>query len=259
MNSARLAVAGAALMAVTALGACGSGDDTTPAAGTTGAAAPATTAAEPEDARGRLIAAAEKTTSTTAKVKNSSGTISMTGQIDVPNQLVELTSDFGSAGRIDTRRVGNDLYFKATGKIAASYSGNGKKWLHIDGSTRPAGSSLSLDQNDPAGSAKLLTVATADVEEAGAGEFKGTLDLTKSPAIGLVPEAAKAKYSAVPFVAEVADGYLTKVTMDMSTVVKGAGDAVTAFSAFGEPAAITAPPAAQVIEMSDADIKKMGG
>ncbi|HWS35580.1 MAG TPA: hypothetical protein VN408_22930 [Actinoplanes sp.] len=263
MKTPRLSIAGVALAMVAALGACGSGDDSSTATtGTgatgTGSSAAATTEAEvPAGALGELVAAAEKTTATTAKVAMKSGAVSVAGGFDAVNKLVEMDSDFGGSGKLQIRRVDNDLYLKASGAIAASYTGNGKKWLHVDASKQTG--TLSVEQNDPSSTAKLLASAVTDVTGSG-GSYTGTLDMSKSPTVAsTVGAAAGDKIKAIPFTAEVKDGYLTKVTMDLSGIAQGAGKSVTEYSGFGDPIAVKAPDAGETIEMSAADIKKMGG
>nr|GID83231.1 hypothetical protein Ade03nite_21550 [Actinoplanes derwentensis] len=250
-----------ALATIAALGACGSGDDTaTTSTGTTvtGSSAAATSAAPvPAGALGELVAASQKTATTTAKIAMKSGGMTLGGVFDAPNELVEMDSDFGTAGGIKIRRVGNDLYFKASGGIASSYAGNGKKWLHVDASKQTG--TLSVEQNDPGSTAKLLSTLASGVTGSG-GTYKGTLDMSKAPTVAsTIGSAAGEKFKAIPFTAEVENGYLTKVTMDMSGVAKGAGKSVTSYSAFGDPVAVTAPAAGETMEMPAADIKKMGG
>ncbi|GAA1593359.1 hypothetical protein GCM10009828_017960 [Actinoplanes couchii] len=256
-----MSIVGLSLAVVAALGGCGddAAKDSTSTGTTetgTSAAAPTDAAPVPAGALGELVAAAEKTTSTSAKVAMKSGSVTIDGAFDAPGELVEMDSDFGDAGTIKILRVGNDLYLKAGGSIAASYSGNGKKWLHVDASKQTG--TLSVEQNDPSSTAKLLSTAASDVTGSG-GSYQGTLDMSKSPTVSSAVGSAGDKFKAIPFTAEVKDGYLTKVTTDMSKVAQGAGKSVTAYSGFGAPVDVKAPAAAQTMEMSAADIKKMGG
>lgn len=260
MKTPRLSIAGVALAVVATLGACGSGDESNIATTGPGAGSPAaaTTEAEvPEGALGELVAAAEKTTATTAKVAMTSGSVSVDGAFDAVGKLVEMDSDFGASGKLQVRRIGDDLYLKASGAIAASYTGNGRKWLHVDAGKQTG--TLSVEQNDPSSTAKLLASAVTDVTGSG-GSYTGTLDMTKSPTMaGTIGSAAGDKIKAIPFTAEVEDGYLTTVTLDMSALAPGAGKSVTEYSAFGAPVDVQAPAAGETTEMSAADIKKMGG
>ncbi|GAA4587887.1 hypothetical protein BJY16_008370 [Actinoplanes octamycinicus] len=260
MKMRRLAVTGVALVALAGMGACG---DKKPApatgGGTTGAAAAATTApaADSADAKAALLAGVTKLTSSSAKIHMTSfGGIVGDGSFDASKKLVDLKLDMGSLGDVSMRQVGTELYFRYGGAAAKNFA-NGK-WMHIDASKMPADSALSLEKNDPRNSAKMLESAT-EVKQAGQGKFEGTLDIAKSPSA--TPQLLKlldGKNTQMPFTAEVnADGYLTKMAVDLSEI--GAGETVATYSDMGTPVTVTKPPAKQTVEMPKSALQAMGG
>ncbi|MFI1993665.1 hypothetical protein [Actinoplanes sp. NPDC020271] len=257
MKMGRLAVTGAALVALAGLSACT--DKETPAASSTGAAPVA------ESATASASAAAKELGAAALKVTESSGKIHMTmaggmtgeGAFDTPNKALDITMTMAGLGDVSIREVGTDMYMKFGGAAAKSF-GNGK-WMHIDASKMPETSALSLEKNDPRNTAKLLE-QTTDVKKSG-NTFTGTLDITKSPSLTAeMVKAMQGKSTQVPFTAQVdSDGYLTKMTMDMNAVAQGAGKVEASYTDIGSKVAIARPAKNQTVEMSDSVLKSIGG
>ncbi|MBL7255075.1 hypothetical protein [Paractinoplanes lichenicola] len=266
MRTRGLALAGA-LAAVVALGGCGDKQVTTGIAeGGSGApTAPATaTTTAPAAAAGpaaELEAAATKLSDAPVKVDVISlAGVTISGAFDAKAQQGDMTMELGPAGGMSMKQLGNDLYVKVTGSMAAAVEGAAaKKWMHIDLSTVPESSSLNIKNNDPKVTAKLLTSAMS-VKKTGDNKFSGTVDMTKSPTFNAqTAKGLAGKMKAVPFTAEVdAEGRLVELTFDMEKIAAGAGEMITRYSDFGVPVAVEAPPAAQVVEMPASFKKAMG-
>jgi hypothetical protein len=257
MTIRRLAIAGAA-MALIALGGCTeSGGSPTAGGGATAAAttAPATPAAELEEAAGKLGDIPVKIDLTAI------GGITVGGAFDAKNQLADMSTDLGSLGTMNMRQVGNDLYVKVSGTLASSLSGDAKKkWMHIDVSKVAEDSALNIKNNDPKATAKILTSA-AEVKKTGNTSFAGTADLTKSPTFDAsTAQGLGDKMKAVPFTAKTdAEGRLVELTFDLAAVAPGGGEMITKYSELGVPVKVTAPAAADVVEMPADFAKAMAG
>jgi hypothetical protein len=263
MKMGRLAVTGVTLVALAGLSACGDKNTPTASTGGTGssvaATAAATTAAAASAPTEELVAAANKLTSSTGKIHMTMvGGITADGAFDSANKLVDMKMLMPGAGDISVRQVGNDLYMKYGGAAAASFAHG--KWMHIDASKMPSTSALSLEKNDPRNSAKMLEQAT-DVTKTGDGTFSGTIDIAKSPtATEQLLAMLKGKSTMVPFTAEVnSDGYLSKMSLDMDSVVAGAGQTVATYSDMGTKVSVAAPPKSKTVEMPASALKLMGG
>ena len=91
----------------------------------------------------------------------------------------------------------------------------------------------------------------ATVTKTGDTPFKGVLDLTRAPDLARKTIAGLgAKAAAVPFTAQTdLKGRLIQLIVDMGAVSPGAGRMGFAYSDFGTPVTVQAPPAAQVTEM----------
>jgi hypothetical protein len=260
MRIRRLAVAGIAIVALTGLSACGPKNDS-PDTAASAAAATTTAPAAPKDPSAELAAAAVALAENPAKIKmEMMGGITMTGAVDAKNMKGELTADMGQAGTMITRQVGVDTYVKTDGQLASAIGGQPGKWMHIDTSKLPAQSALNVKNQDPAAMARVLTSST-EVTKTGDHAFSGKLDLTKSPTINQqAVQTLGAKLKAVPFTAETDEqGRLVELVMDMESVAPGAGKMTAAYSDFGTPVNVAAPPAADVVEMPAKFLKAMGG
>lgn len=261
MKLHRLAIASLALATVTGLAGCGDKSDT--GNGGTTAGAPAATAAATTKAATpveELTAASEKLVKEPVKLKmTASGGITMNGYTDGVGQKMELTMEAGSSGSIKIRRVGSDMFMKFTGAMADTFESGGK-WVHVDARKMPADSAFSLEKNDPRNQAKLLATST-DVTKTGDRSFRGTIDLSKSPSI--TPQMAKilgTKAQKVPFEAQTDEqGRLTRMSIDMESLAKGAGESEATYYDFGVPVPVEAPAAGEVIEVPAKMLKLMGG
>jgi len=120
-----------------------------------------------------------------------------------------------------------------------------KKWLHLDRSKVKNDDEvpLSFDDPDPAGAAALFA-ASADVVPAGAGRYRGTVDLTAAAdaqvvddeALAALGEAAKR----VPFEADVdGQGRLTSLTVRVPAA--GRAPAFRRTATYRDYGAVTAP------------------
>ncbi|GIF16467.1 hypothetical protein Ate01nite_64990 [Actinoplanes teichomyceticus] len=253
----RLAVTGVTLVALAGLSACGDkGTPATTTGGTGSTAAAATTA--PANPAEELVAAARKLTGSSGKIHLTSvGGITADGSFDAENRLIALTLDMSSLGSTaEMRQIGNDLYVKYGGDAAKSFADG--KWMHIDASKMPSTSALSLEKNDPRNSAKMLEAAIG-VTKTGDGTFTGSVDMSKSPSA--TPEMVKLlKGKTVPFTAEVdGQGYLSKMALDIDSVISGGGQTVASYSDMGTKVSVSAPPASQTVEMPKSAITMMGG
>ncbi|WP_221322630.1 hypothetical protein [Actinoplanes sp. L3-i22] len=260
MRIRRLAVTGAALVALAGLSACTAKDTpaTTGAGASAGAPAVESTAGAPSDASKELAAAATKLTSSSGKIHMTmTGGMTGEGAFDTPNRVVDMTMALAGFGDISVRQIGTDLYVKVGGAAAKSF---GTKWMHLDASKMPATSALSLEKNDPRNSAKMLESST-DVKKTGDGKFAGTIDITKSPtATAEMLKGLAGKTTQVPFTAEVdGDGNLSRMSLDMDSVAQGAGKVDAIYSDIGSKVTVAAPAKAQTIEMSDSALKSIGG
>ncbi|WP_436529234.1 hypothetical protein [Actinoplanes sp. HUAS TT8] len=259
MKMGRLAVTGVALVALAGLSGC-SGDKTTPpatGAGASSAAAESTGAASSSAASKELAAAALKVTGSTGKIRMTMvGGMTASGAFDTPNKALDVTMDMAGLGNVGIRQVGTDLYMKFGGAAAKSF---GTKWMHVDASKMPESSALSLEKNDPRNTAKLLE-QTADVTKSGDGTYTGTLDISKSPSLTAeMVQSLQGKSTQVPFTAQVnADGYLTKMTLDMDKVAQGAGTMEATYSNIGSKVDIARPAKSQTVEMPESVLKTVG-
>jgi hypothetical protein len=240
---AALALTGCALVA----GGCKANDTATPAAsGSVGA--PATTKAA--SAADELTAAAEKLRTTSYKFSVDAAGVTMQGAADPPNKTVTMDSVMS----MKVIAVDGQFYLKfPKGMPGAAAFGGGDKWVHLDTSKFAAARLGIQDLGDPAGGYDSLKAATS-VQKVGDKHYKGTLDLTKTPAFAAnstlsstMGDAAKA----VPFEATIDDsGRLSSMDTDMT--VKGTDvKQHTTFSDFGTTVTVTKPVPSEVVEAPD--------
>jgi hypothetical protein len=257
-----LAIVGVASTVLTGLAGCGpksgpTGDTASAAGGATAVTTAPTAAANPRD---EFTSAASKLGDQPVRLKMTTvGGGDVTGAIDAQAHQAEMTTSMASAGSMDVREVGNDLYVKASGALASAIGGPAGKWMHIDMSKVPSTSALNVANNDPKATAKMLA-GSSDVTKTGAHSFSGKIDMTKSPTFNSAAAAGiGAKLKAVPFTAETDDqGRLTKLVFDLESAVPHAGKMTTEYSDFGTPVNVQKPPASQVIEMPSTFRKMMG-
>ncbi|XVU24567.1 hypothetical protein ACQPZJ_46355 [Actinoplanes sp. CA-054009] len=250
MSIRRSALAGLALAAALVAGGC-SGD--TPKGDS---AAPETTA--PASASEELTQAYAKFSDTPVKFKlTAAGGVGGTGSIDAKAKASEMSTDLGAAGTMVTRQIGKDLYVKTEGQVGTAIGATEGKWMHIDVSQVPESSPISVKNTDPANTAKLITSATG-VTKTGDHAFKGTLDMTKAGSSVMLKSLGD-KAAAVPFTATTdAEGRLTELSVELESIMAGAGKMVATYSDWGAPIDIAQPAAGEVVEMPAAFRKAMG-
>jgi hypothetical protein len=259
MRMRRLAIAAVAVVALTGVSACGSETDSTGSTGGGTTAAPATTA--PTAPADELKTAAAQLTTTTAKLKIvMSGGVAMSGVVDAAGKKTELTSDLGQSGTMVVRQLGNDMYVKAGGSLAALVGSKSGKWMHVDISKVSENSALNAKNQDPFAMAKMID-SSGKVTKTGETSYSGTIDLTKSPTFKApTANAIGEKMKVVPFTAQTdGKGHLSELVIDMNAVVAGSGKMTASYSDFGAPVTVAAPPAADVIPMPAKFLKSMGG
>ena len=252
MRVRRLAIAGAALAAVTGLGACGTpgGGDAPAAGGTTAAAttAPADPAAELAAAANALEDESMRVSMRMATGMNSEGVVNADGTaMDMSMTMTGAAAGGAGDSKVDMRKVGEDLYMRF----------DGKKWMHAAASEFPAGSTFASNPKD---TSKMITVTTG-VQRTGDRAFKGVLDMTKAPGADAKNFAALgAKATAVPFTAATdAEGRLTELVIDLEALAPGAGKMTATYTDFGLPVDVAAPPAGQVEPMPKDMQTMLGG
>ncbi|MFI5495794.1 hypothetical protein [Actinoplanes sp. NPDC051859] len=246
MKLRRLSVASLALVAVVGVSAC----DRPAAEEKTAAGAAATTAA-PADATAELTAAMKKLGDQPVKMTMDMGTLmNATGAVDAKGKKADITMKMAAGGQsidMKMRLVDKDLYLKFEGAAAAA-TGGADTWLHVDAAKIPAGSQLDVEN---LASADKFVGGMEKVEKAGAGDFKGLLDMTKVP--GQDTSAFGTKAKAVPFTAKVDDqGRLTELVLDMSTLglpAEAPTKITTKYHDFGSPVSVQAPASDKVQEM----------
>jgi hypothetical protein len=245
MKNRRLAIVGLTLTAVVGLSACGTKADETPATASSapgGVPAAEVPAAGSAEAAKELVAAAAKLTGDTFKVTSDMGkTLSTSGVLDPEGKKAKMTVTLGggTATKVDIIQLADDMYLKFDGQLAQMV---GKTWMHIDASKLKAGSTFNqLQGDDPAGT-QAMAKAVTNVVKTG-NDFKGTLDLTKTPQYNKDSmKALGAKASAVPFTAKTDDqGRLVAMSVEMEGLMTGAGTMTTTYSDFGTKVDVSKP------------------
>jgi hypothetical protein len=246
----RLATTGLGVFAALCLGlaGCGASDiSATPSAG-------ASEASPPSAATAKLTAAAQKLNDDTVKVTLESATVRSTGNLDPGADKATMSVRIGTTSSIDLRTIGQDSWLQATGVPGVEPG----KWLHIDGA-RLAGTTFdALPDGDAAGAGKFVE-RMADVTDAGDGNFRGTIDLTKVAGSGVSVDVLGGKANSVPFTATVDDqGRLTELDIDLSSIDAQLGKMTTTYSDFGATVEVSAPPAADVVEAPESLLQALG-
>jgi hypothetical protein len=130
-----------------------------------------------------------------------------------------------------------------------------KKWMHLDRSKIKDLNELTLDftDPDPVGTASLFE-STVEVQQAGTGEYRGIMDLTRATGAELVDKetvtALGDKAKAIPFRATVdGAGRLTLVSLDVPAAGKTkAATYRVAFADYGSAPPVKQPAAGDVQE-----------
>ncbi|MGH3727571.1 MAG: hypothetical protein ACRDTU_02335 [Micromonosporaceae bacterium] len=175
-------------------------------------------------------------------------TIESSGAFDMAKKAGVVEVDMGKGTSLEMRIIGDDMYM--TNLMDEN------KWMHLDLTKLPAGSTFGEAAN-PVANADFLFGVSDDVKKVGDNRYEGTLDLQKyldehatpeekkklEKSLGdLGPEAKK-----VPFEAVVdSEGRLTELKTTMTFEIKGEKttmEQVTKFSDFGATVDVAKPPA----------------
>ena len=242
------AYAGLALAATIGLTGCG---PSTEQAATPGASASAGGSRADAD---ELAAAAAVLSRDTVKVRlNVAGQMSAHGVVDPVRQNASIEMDLGAVDdntRAEIRKVGDDVWVQLNGPVA-QLNGTGDKWMHLDAKSMTPDSSLAVIPGDDPGGVIAMTNAIVAAHKTRPNWYAGTLDLTRTPKYsGAALAALGTDAAAVPFTARTDDqGRLTLLSVDLTSVVSGAGEMTARFSDFGTPVEVEAPAAADTTEL----------
>jgi hypothetical protein len=157
----------------------------------------------------------------------------------------------------EIRQLGPDVWIRLEGTVGTLLGADGQ-WLHIAAGTLPTTSNFNvLTGDDPAG-VRVMVAAATEVRRTGPTGFAGVLDLTRTSRYSAQTLAALgSKASAVPFTAAIdRQGRLTRLTVELRSLVSGAGAATTWFSDFGVAVQVDRPPAAESTELPS-DLKSV--
>ncbi|AVT30455.1 MULTISPECIES: hypothetical protein [unclassified Plantactinospora] len=245
MKTRRLAIAGLALVTAFGVGVAGCALPGTERRGdgNGAAAAPETSAAD------ALAASVRKLNEDTFTVSLKMSVMSAQGAMDPKGKKANLAMKLDAPGQsMDFKIIllDADLFVKYAG-----LPGLPKEWMRVDAAKIKDGSTLDImPEDDPMGVNNLMK-GIVSVDRVGEREFKGTLDLAKSPTAD--PESLKVfgdKVHAVPFTATVdAQGRLVEIVADTMTVSPLIGDMKVSYDNFGKPVEITPPKSSEVVEM----------
>jgi hypothetical protein len=269
MKSSRILLLTVGLSSVVAFaGACGAtsgsasgGTSGGPTAG--GSSAPAAIA--PGDAKDALVAATTKTQGTTSTftLKSTIGSTG-SGKLDPTKKVFSSTLDATALGKtVHTESVvsGTDIYLKLSLQLPGV---DPNKWIHVD--TTKAKSLAAFGLGDPADptATKAFAASIVSAQSTGGGTYKGTIDLTKNPAIALSTQVQQAgdAVKAVPFDATIdGQGYLTQIVTHMPALgaTVPASTTTVTFSDLGKSVTIDVPTQADTQEAPAALYAVLGG
>lgn len=246
MLKTRLFAAGTGVLAAATFALAGCGTEPQPSSN--GSTPPPTSSAPQVSAKEAFSNALKKLNNTTSKATMTmDGAAAMTGtaQTDPAGKKATATNEVSAAGtkvKTDIISLNGEVWVKMGG-----VPGLPDKWMHVSADKVKPGSSLDISKDSTA----KLDSAVVSVERNGTNGYKGTLDMTKAGTVNadlLNQLGDKAK--AVPFTMTVdAQERPTEMVVDMSGLMSGMGKLTTKYSGFGEPVTVSAPPAADVIEM----------
>ncbi|HEY2673532.1 MAG TPA: hypothetical protein VGJ07_24600 [Rugosimonospora sp.] len=264
MTTRRIAIASLAAFAVVGLaagcktttGAAGGGAS----AGTGGTASSAPSLA-PKDA---LLASTKQLSQTSYHYTITSTGLTGSGASDPAAKSASMSMNGAQSGtsmKLDLIKINTDVYLKMdAGQLNTQLGVSPSKWMHIDATSWGAGTNL---LNFPGGGGtdvNGLLSGIVNVQSTDGKNLTGTLDLTKATdnsaisADALSKAGAKAK--AVPFTAVLDDqGRLSSLKIDGSGIQDGLTITMN-FSDYGQPAGISKPDPASVVEAPDT-VQKM--
>lgn len=238
-------------VAATLVTGCGNGTSTTPGSGSLGGVNPVPVDNGVANLSADEILAKAKTALSKAKSVHVTGSNSAAGeefQLDL-----RVKGSEGGAGtiltgedKIELIRIGQDVYFKATGALMNSLAGSAEAAKLLVGKYLK-GSATDPKFKELASFADLSTMGTTFLDPDGKitkGERKTIRGI---PAIGLVDPSAD---GGTLYIALQGEPLPLQITPSATSKDKGSLD----FLDYGKPVELTAPPAAQVV-----DIAKLGG
>jgi hypothetical protein len=270
MKSSRILLLTIGLSSVVAFaGACGatsggaSGATSGGPAASSGSSAPAAVA--PGDAKDALVTATTKTQGTTSTftLKSTIGTTG-SGKLDPTNKVFSSALDATALGKtVHTESVvsGTDIYLKLSLQLPGV---DPNKWIHVDTTKAKSLAAFGLgDPSDPTAT-KAFAASIVSAQSTGNGTYKGTIDLTKNPAIALSTQMQQAgdAVKAVPFEATIdGQGYLTQIVTHMPALgaTVPASTTTVTFADLGKSVTIDVPAKADTQEAPAALYAVIGG
>jgi hypothetical protein len=235
---AALALAGCAFFAAGCKG------DGTAGSASSGGAAPAKAANATEE----LLAGADSLRTKSYKFSVTSSGVTSGGAVDPATKTITMDGTMG----VKVLVIDGQFYLKYPKNMpgAEAFGGGGDKWMHLDSSKVAAGKLGLQDATDPSGAYNYIKSA-ASVQKVSDKHYKGTLDLTKVPAMAKLLPGMGDSAKAVPFEATLDDkGRMS--TVDTTVKVNGV-DATShmVYSDYGTTVTATKPAASEVVEAPD--------
>jgi len=141
------------------------------------------------------------------------------GVADPVNKAVKMNLELSAQGvriNIDMVALGTDYYVKMNGLPLPGVDSS--KYMHLDGTKISSLANLGIENIVDPTNLEHLVEQFVTVEKSGDGTFKGTIDLTKAPAMNQDLSSFGDKAKAAPFEATVdAEGRLTSLKATIST------------------------------------------
>lgn len=210
----------------------------------------------------------------TASAGGTSLTMSGSGDFSQTDHASSISMTMASAGRtirMDGVESGATLYM--TSPLFAGQLPSGKKWIKLDlekayasrgidfSSVMSESPSQSLQRLDGAGTVKSLGSETIDGVET--THFQASnIDISKIPQGKKLEALGHYKVGPIDTWIGNKDGYVYREKMSYSYVVSGRTlefELTIDLSNFGEAVHVTVPPASEVVDMTNAAIKGLGG
>ncbi|MEV0727431.1 hypothetical protein [Polymorphospora sp. NPDC050346] len=205
-----------------------------------------------------LSTAAKRLNDDSLRVTMEATGLSSRGQLDPQGDrgtmTMALDTGQGQAVQIEVVAVDKTVYLKVPGLPDV-----GDKWVRVD-VARLAGTDFDiLPEGDPAGADRMIK-SVVEARRDGPTNFSGTLDLSQTPAGSFgIQQALGDNAKALPFTATTdAQGRLTGLDIDLTSVEPTLGTLKMTYSDFGSPVNVTAPPAGQTVEAPDSLMQFLG-
>jgi hypothetical protein len=200
--------------------------------------------------------------------------VEVSGDGDAQGTLVQMHADIAAPGLdagIDEIMSGTTLYMKSP--LFEAALPKGKTWLMLDlqklGRAKGIDFSALMSQSptDVISQLKQLgdvtEVGSETIDGADTAHYRGRIDLTKVPQGAKIQALTNARYGPYDVWIGKDDGYVRRIHMSYSFAVQGAGrsqaEMTMGFSDFGKDVSITAPPAADTVDVTDKSIPGLGG